>query len=484
MMRWMTLLAVGIAAMQPAGEASGQDAEKAPPVKPGGAAATRPGAASGAARDVDHVADLIDRYRQGGERDRFFKAAGVDGELSREEFAADAKRPDPFVRPYDRWPAAVAHDVNGNGKLDWTEAERYRLAVRKQVMDRFDKDKNGKLTGAERGAANTWLRRGLGATRRARGDRRNWDTDGDGKLSEDEQAARREHFRRLVEDRRRSYELRQYDKNRNGRLDEDEVAARDAARKDREERMAEYRRQYQERIKKYDADGDGKLDREERAAMIKAMRDQWQAKRLAKWDADGDGKLSESETQAEREQWRKDAEERRRQWMIRRHDKNRDGTLDETEQAAMEAEQEKWRKMRESARERMKKWRAQWDTDGNGEISDAERKAMREALRARWAERRKEMDADGDGKVSREEALEYYRKRREKYDADGDGKLNQEEREKMYEEQGHDGGGHSVQVLSADGGTAIRTGPNTTTVVTDRGSVTVTVGGGDEPGTD
>ena len=55
-----------------------------------------------------------------------------------------------------------------------------------------------------------------------------------------------------------------------------------------------------------------------------------------------------------------------------------------------------------------------YDTDGDGKLSDDERKAMKEDLRKQWDARQKEMI--------------------QKYDADGDGKLNDEERRKMMED--------------------------------------------------
>lgn len=74
----------------------------------------------------------------------------------------------------------------------------------------------------------------------------------------------------------------------------------------------------------------------------------------------------------------------------------------------------------------------EFDKDGDGKLSDEERKAMHEAMKARMEERRKEMlekyDTDGDGKLSEEER----RKARaaeliKRFDKDGDGKLDEAE---------------------------------------------------------
>ncbi len=473
----------------------------------------------------DHVAGLIDKYAQGSERDRFFQAAGVDGELTREEFAEGAKRPDGFVRSYDNWGSAIAHDLDKNGTLNWVEAEKYRLSVRKQVLEKFDKDKDGKLTDKEREAANAWLAKGLRPPGRGYTswgiDR--WDTDGDGKLSEQERKARSEHFRLRTEQWRKKYDLRRYDKNNNGKLDEDELAAKEADRKKTEARMAEWRKRQAERVKKHDADGDGKLNAEERKAMYAAMTAEYRKKRLEQWDADGDGQISEKETQAERAHYRKQAEERYQKWLLKRHDKDGDGELNDQEQAAFDAAVEKRRKQRAEWEKRRQEWVKRWDADGNGSLSDDERKAMsvhyrrqaeerrsqqikkwdadgdgklndeerrtmREAFRARWQERRKQMDTDGDGKVSGEESGAYWKKLREKYDADGNGELNEEERRKMYDAEGYRGWssyGNWGPVRIRPGGAAgggggrawvpIKTGENETVYVSEQGAATVII---------
>lgn len=78
----------------------------------------------------------------------------------------------------------------------------------------------------------------------------------------------------------------------------------------------------------------------------------------------------------------------------------------------------------------------EFDKDGDGNLSEDERKAMRETMKARMEERRKQLlekyDADGDGKLSEEEAAKARADRQaemlRKYDKDGDGKLSDEER--------------------------------------------------------
>jgi len=116
--------------------------------------------AAGAPAD-DPIGELMDSDVGTEERDRFFASAGVDGELSREEFEAAAAKPGSFVRKYEPWRDARAHDADGNGRLNWPEAERYRQAMRKRLLGRFDRNGDGKITGPERDAANAVLGRGL-----------------------------------------------------------------------------------------------------------------------------------------------------------------------------------------------------------------------------------------------------------------------------------------------------------------------------------
>ena len=81
----------------------------------------------------------------------------------------------------------------------------------------------------------------------------------------------------------------------------------------------------------------------------------------------------------------------------------------------------------------------EFDKDGDGKLSDAERQSMQEARKARMEEFRKKMlekyDADGDGKLSDEEAAKARAERQaemlKKYDKDGDGKLSEAERAEM-----------------------------------------------------
>jgi len=105
-----------------------------------------------------------------------------------------------------------------------------------------------------------------------------YDTDGDGELSDEERAA-------AVADRRAEI-LAEYDVDGDGELSDDERAAA------REGRQAEREARRAERLAAIDTDGDGEISDEEREAA--------RAARLAEYDTDGDGELSDEEKAAAR----------------------------------------------------------------------------------------------------------------------------------------------------------------------------------------
>ncbi len=311
----------------------------------------------------EYCRQLIDAYNEADERARFFAAAGVDNELTAEEYDANAKEgvEKPFVRPYDSWKRFKAADKDGKGRIDWFEASNARDALRKQVLERFDADEDGKLTGKERTAANAALHAGKVRLPSSRRMRRGWaraiekyDADGDGKLSDAERTAATEDFRKRRAEARRRWILRRYDTDGDGELSEEENAKLEADRAARAKRRAERRTAI---IEKYDTDGDGTLSDAEK----QAAREQWRQriaemrrKQIAAWDTDEDGKLSEAEKEARRKALA--AERRRRREAA---DTNDDGELSREERRA-------W----------FKKYRARFDADGDGELSDQERQKM------------------------------------------------------------------------------------------------------------
>ncbi|KPK84830.1 MAG: hypothetical protein AMJ81_04790 [Phycisphaerae bacterium SM23_33] len=404
MTRYITLLTVVAAMALWAGPAHAQTTTLPTSTEP----------ATQAAPAVDHLKGLLDDYVQGEERTRFFASAGVDGELSKEEWDATAGKANSFVRSYDRWEAAIAHDQSNDGKLNWAEAEAYRLGIRKRLLELFDENKDGRLTGSERGAANAHLAGGLSAP--VRGQR------GAGPGGRGDQPRRQMPQRSA--------------RSRGGRVDQEQTAAREAEGARLRQQLAEQRRRYQESIANYDKDGDGRLNAEESRAMSEAYRAERQQRLLEQWDANKDGKLDDQENQAMREAQRRQAEDRRRQWLVQRHDRDGDGQLSQQEQAAMAAEQQRWDQLARQWEQRRRQSIRRWDADGDGGLSETERQAMQRGIRAEMEQRRGQMDADGNGNVSPEEMRSYWNKLREKYDADRDGQLNEQERQKMMNEEG------------------------------------------------
>ena len=99
----------------------------------------------------------------------------------------------------------------------------------------------------------------------------------------------------------------------------------------------------------------------------------------------------------------------------------------------------------QSRQDRIKEFMDRYDTDGDGELNEAEREVMREAMRERWRERMMErmterFDADGDGELNEEERLEaeaemearrieWQVRMTERFDTDGDGQVSPAEEE-------------------------------------------------------
>ena len=429
----------------------------------GAAPAAEPTAAKKPAADL--CKDCIDPYAATTERGKFFTAAGVDSELTAAELKADQARKNGFVRKFDTWAGMVAFDKNGNKTLDWFEADAYRRDLRKRMLARYDTNKDRRLTGKEREQANLALAAGkLPAASSAGGAARPpivigggggqagqiteqtrlrmFDKDRDGKLDTEEKAAadkwqadyqkRREQwaqqaaewrktYQELVkkhdadgdgrineqerkgfyEDYRRIAELRQWDKDKDGKLSKDEIAAKDAQQERWRKAAEESRHRWM--LQRWDEDRDGKISEAEQAAADKWQDEQRkraeeyrakQAEIRKQADADGDGQLNTEERKAYYEAIRRD-------WDLRRWDKDHDGQFSKEELAAKEAEQARWRKMSENYRAKQAELRKQADTDGDGQLNDDERKVYYDAIRRYWQVGR--WDINGDGKLDDEE---------------------------------------------------------------------------------
>ncbi len=349
----------------------------------------------------DVLKGVIDPFDPGDERRRFLAAAGVDGELDEQEFKANQSASEPFVRKFDSWHLLKAFDRNRNNSLDWFEVEGYRQAVRDAVLKAYDKNQDNRLTDAEREAAAREVAGGRlprpalpdqgGAV--LRGNNNEWDTNGDGKMDEQERAA--------------------YNKAQ-------------------QERQARWHADY---VKKWDADGDGKVSFAEAETARKAQWEEWKAKNpeeaaryeerqaafkkqqeeyLRKWDADGDGQLSPEEHKAA-------SDDRIREW----REKN-------PEQAAL------WDKQQEEYKRRQEEYLRKWDTDGDGKLSPEEHRIASETIMREWRQNNPEAAARWDRQQ------EEYRKQQEerirKYDADGDGKLSPQEWQEVWKNERPQGG--------------------------------------------
>jgi len=281
---------------------------------------------------------------------------------------------------YDKLRAEMMqkYDTNGDGQLDDNERQ-VRDASRLQA---YDKNGDGQLDDQERSAMPEFERvrgsrrggggpggfggfgfgGGPGGFRGSFGNgplpdfMKQYDTNNDGRLDEQEQSAMQTAMRAEFE-KRRAEQVKKYDKNGDGQLNEKEQAAM----------QADYEKLRAEMMKKYDTNGDGQLDDNERTA-----RD---AARLKAYDRNGDGKLDESETAAmpEFEKVRgsrsgfgggfggpggqfarggyspgdNGAGARRSAQLpgnVKKYDTNNDGKLDEAERKAMQADQQKGKK--------------------------------------------------------------------------------------------------------------------------------------------
>ncbi len=223
------------------------------------------------------------------------------------------------------------YDSNGDGQLDDSERTAMQATMEKlrgEMMQKYDTNGDGQLDDNERQARD--------ASRLQQ-----YDSNGDGQIDEQERAAMPEYER--VRGSRRGGGgpggpggfgggpggfrgnfgggplpdfMKQYDTNGDGQLNEQEqVAMQTAMRADFEKRPAE-------QIKKYDKNGDGQLNEKEQAA-VQADYDKLRAEMMKKYDTNGDGNLDENERTV------RDASR------LKTYDRNSDGKLDESETASM-----------------------------------------------------------------------------------------------------------------------------------------------------
>jgi len=302
---------------------------------------TRP-AATRPSKPPELCKDAVDPYDAGAERTRFFAAAGVDSELSREEFEANRGAADPFVRKFDRWEALLAFDKDGNKTLDWFEVDAYRQDLRRRVLGAFDLNKDHSLTGAERDAANAALAKGRVPAGPAAATGRPMPTTS--------------------------------------------AAPRDGA------------------WAQADTDADGLISEQERLAAMEKMREQMRQRMLREWDTDGDGEISEQERQAMREARRKanaPMKDLMEGWKMTLFDSDQDGELSEEEQQAARQFEKELGGIGERMRERM----MDIDGDGEVTREERQQFFRESAVAGmrQMGAMQKWLDADGDGEVTIEE---------------------------------------------------------------------------------
>lgn len=226
------------------------------------------------------------------------------------------------LRKYELW----LHDADADGRLSsqeqravGAERARRREAVarqRKEWLAKYDTDRDGRISPAERRAAQKAV-----ADRRRRELLAKYDANRDGRLDDKETARVREAGQKRAAERRRDHELRQFDKNRNGRLDEFERAVLAAFRQ-------EDQRANREWMASYDADGDGQLNDEEHKAMQAGLwhKAETQEARTRQGPFDEDAKMDFGD---------EDPDATYRERLRKKYDADGDGHLNAEERARM-----------------------------------------------------------------------------------------------------------------------------------------------------
>ena len=211
-----------------------------------------------------------------------------DGQLSEDERKAARE-----ARPQRGRPAGRPAEGKPNGERGNKPPHGVRY---KHYLERFDKDKDGKLSEEERRIARDEISKGFGQ----RGNKmrehmlNKFDKDGDGRLSEEERQQAHKEMRRnqgVMSGRTTKAKKRfveQFDTDGDGKISEAEKAV---AKKVIQRRMAELKKKL---ILKYDTDGDGKLSEEERHN----AHEQEKLEMLDSFDSDKDGELNGEEKKA------------------------------------------------------------------------------------------------------------------------------------------------------------------------------------------
>ena len=140
--------------------------------------------------------------------------------------------------------------------------------------------------------------------------------------------------------------MKQFDKDGDGRLSKEEREAAVEAMKNKSADLDQLKKNHaKDIIKKFDVDGDGKLDQTELTAFLDEQRKLFDEQRkhmgprrnfrvnkemLAKFDKDGDGKLNSEERKAMFQEGKA-----KRDALLRKYDANGDGKLDDAERTKL-----------------------------------------------------------------------------------------------------------------------------------------------------
>jgi Ca2+-binding EF-hand superfamily protein len=360
------------------------------------------------AAGADLLDGALDPSDPGRQRNAFLAAAGVDSQLSAEEFAADAKVKGGFVRSFDTFTAMLEFDRDANKLISWAEAKACRADQRSKLLKSFDADGDKRLRGEERAAALKALKRGRfaaapakpkgpdapdgqeGLARKARGPLARYDTDGDGMISEAERQAAVNRIRGSGRARR----LARFDTDGDGRLSDDERRAwREARQGDdlAKKRLLRY----------FDTNRDGELSGDEQEAlkeMGKQLAGVGKQIRDRAMDVNGDGEITKLETATAAAAWMREGSF----LMLKAHawaDADGDGEV------SWEEQEEARRQMQVAIFDWFDKFAAAYDKNTDGRYSADERKQMVMGIEEEMTRRVRLADTDEDGALSAREGV-------------------------------------------------------------------------------
>ncbi len=331
------------------------------------------------------------------ERPRFFRAAGVDNELTAAEFARDRRRKKSFVRKSDTWKAMLRFDKDRSGTIDWFEADAYR---RKAPRPAPRRPRKRRPPPPPRGRK---PRRGEPKDTPYRRDiLRRYDLDSDDLISPAELSKALADIRRPprpADDDGPPDDKNAPDDKPPGAGDSAEAPTTAPADPDAPESPWETAlRRW--RLRHFD-DGDGELDKDERAEV--AEFDQRvgviiEDVELALMDLDADGKITPDEREDTAMMWREAIPR-----IVRRFAKHLDRNIDG--QVTPQEYRDFWRRGQEAGIAWLEDYASQYDGDRNGRLSEKERNTLVAEFRKDVGARIETFDADGNGRLSVGEAM-------------------------------------------------------------------------------